>query len=320
MIPLIKEILENIPDDPYFIVDYIKLGRGIGNPLNETDPHSPGVTKTKYIACWEIVGDNLIALETNYFGIFFDTRTYLIEWTFEFISADTEVKEKTIFFHLRGCNSGKGISPLPPNYNENTIVERICQWSEPPVFFHIFPRNVAFLRGHSSNFNANISHLFIVRGELLDEIHLYEFQKEKLFSVGKVQQYQSIFALWKKIDFTPRLFYLNSITGTFLATEVEYSLRCADHIATFPVLQSHLYTADQPALFLLDNNTDIWLWKGHSELHSDDVTEQYKLAEKTAEEYAKVKEALIGNPVVISYATAGSEPLEFINIFPIWNS
>lgn len=44
---------------------------------------------------------------------------------------------------------------------------------------------------------------------------------------------------------SPRLFYLNNITGEFAANEIEYTLG-SEFLNPFPFLQDHLYTAPQP--------------------------------------------------------------------------
>ncbi|KAJ8928462.1 hypothetical protein NQ314_018987 [Rhamnusium bicolor] len=120
-------------------------------------------------------------------------------------------------------------------------------------------------------------------------------------------------------NFTPKLFYLNSITGDFLATEVEYPLRSSKHVAAFPVLQSHLYTADQPALFLLDNDNEIWLWEGWitPESNLDLFKTELDLAKETAINYSKER-GKSGISIPVKHVLAGLEPIEFLNIFPYW--
>lgn len=47
---------------------------------------------------------------------------------------------------------------------------------------------------------------------------------------------------------SPRLFYLNSVTGEFIASEIHYTLG-NEYLNSFPFLQDHLYTAPQPGKF-----------------------------------------------------------------------
>lgn len=47
---------------------------------------------------------------------------------------------------------------------------------------------------------------------------------------------------------SPRLFYLNSISGEFSASEIQYTLG-NEHLNAFPILQDHLHTAVQPGTY-----------------------------------------------------------------------
>ena len=49
----------------------------------------------------------------------------------------------------------------------------------------------------------------------------------------------------KKHDYTLRVFNLKSTSGSFEATEVLNPAR-SEHITPYPILQSQLYSADQP--------------------------------------------------------------------------
>ncbi|KFP84483.1 Supervillin, partial [Apaloderma vittatum] len=65
-----------------------------------------------------------------------------------------------------------------------------------------------------------------------------------------------------KFNFTPRLFSLSSSSGEFSATEYVYPSRDPAVINSMPFLQEDLYTAPQPALFLVDNHHEVYLWQG----------------------------------------------------------
>uniref|UniRef100_A0A803V6K8 Supervillin n=1 Tax=Ficedula albicollis TaxID=59894 RepID=A0A803V6K8_FICAL len=65
-----------------------------------------------------------------------------------------------------------------------------------------------------------------------------------------------------KFNFTPRLFGLSSSSGEFSATEYVYPSRDPAVINSMPFLQEDLYTAPQPALFLVDNHHEVYLWQG----------------------------------------------------------
>ena len=51
----------------------------------------------------------------------------------------------------------------------------------------------------------------------------------------------------KKHDYTMRVFHLKSSSGSFEAIEVLNPAR-SDHITPYPILQSQLYSADQPGM------------------------------------------------------------------------
>nr|XP_045375186.1 supervillin isoform X8 [Camelus bactrianus] len=63
-------------------------------------------------------------------------------------------------------------------------------------------------------------------------------------------------------NFTPRLFILSSSSGDFAATEFMYPARDPSVVNSMPFLQEDLYSAPQPALFLVDNHHEVYLWQG----------------------------------------------------------
>lgn len=305
----VKEMLKNSQEDPYFFIDYHNVGRGIVGDGGD-DKKQSYIKSTKALNCWRIIDDKLQKVEIANQGILFDKETYILQWTMEYVENGT-TNEDTLYYYWKGSNASKGYSPLPPEIEkENPAVERICQWSEPALFFHMFSKYLIVFNGSHDKFNPNVKRLFMVRGELPSEIHLYELPclKESLRSRGiflllnpsdstvyywygaavpsehrhlgsqiklnaRNEQWtnyktveitdgyddnlilklfedetSSYIKFTASISFSPRLFYFNSITGDFLATEVEYPLRSKHHKAAFPFLQSHLYTADQPGM------------------------------------------------------------------------
>lgn len=126
-------------------------------------------------------------------------------------------------------------------------------------------------------------------------------------------------------DHTPRLFHLSSITKEFKATEILCPHRA--HLPTsFPFLQDELYQVNQPALFLLDNKNEVWIWQGwwpDSEAGDNTGSKTVRWqAERRAtmtmaiqyceNTYQNVKKF----PIYLVWA--GLEPLQFINLFPTW--
>lgn len=65
--------------------------------------------------------------------------------------------------------------------------------------------------------------------------------------MGQKSDYYSLLHEPSLYNYTARLFYFNSIIGTFLATEVEDTL-ASENNNPFPFLQNHLYSAKQPGI------------------------------------------------------------------------
>lgn len=299
----VKQLINSNYTEPKFTVNFYQIVRP-----NSTDNNSctNKIIKTNSTICWKIQDNELIKIEDNLKGIFFDSETYIVQWNFD-LKVDKTLIQETLMYYWKGQKAAKGFSPLPPEIEEHFPVERVVQWSEPALFFHAFKQSVVVFSG--KEFNAQKPHLMLVRGELKEEIHLYEVPckgenlrsravfllvvpQEKLVvywfgrdtlleyrnEVVEAVPHKSLSNLCSSewtvqtviqgeklkvfddlvkppLNFenqtiilpSPKLFYLNSITGDFLATEVEYPLR-SKAVAPFPFLQSHLYTATQPGI------------------------------------------------------------------------
>ena len=144
----------------------------------------------------------------------------------------------------------------------------------------------------------------------------------------------------KCYDFTPRLFLLTSLYGQFESKEILNPLR-SDFVCQYPFFQFQLYEEKQPAIFMLDNNHEIYIWQGWFEssnaasdtktiLAESDATEgstkirftiSRKCALQTAINYWNAKNAANqqNSPFKGFVVYAGLEPIEFTNLFPIWN-
>ncbi|KAM4705509.1 LOW QUALITY PROTEIN: supervillin [Rhinophrynus dorsalis] len=126
-----------------------------------------------------------------------------------------------------------------------------------------------------------------------------------------------------KFNFTPRLFSLSSSSGEFTASEYMYPSREPTVVNSMPFLQEDLYTASQPALFLVDNHHEVYLWQGWWPV--DNIITgsarirwdtDRKSAMETVLQYCKGKN---GKKPPKSYLIhAGLEPLTFTNMFPSW--
>ncbi|XP_077802261.1 supervillin isoform X17 [Macaca mulatta] len=125
-------------------------------------------------------------------------------------------------------------------------------------------------------------------------------------------------------NFAPRLFILSSSSGDFAATEFVYPARAPSVISSMPFLQEDLYSAPQPALFLVDNHHEVYLWQGWWPIENKITgsarirwASDRKSAMETVLQYCKGKN--LKKPPPKSYLIhAGLEPLTFTNMFPSW--
>ncbi|XP_077358614.1 supervillin isoform X2 [Festucalex cinctus] len=126
-----------------------------------------------------------------------------------------------------------------------------------------------------------------------------------------------------KYNFTPRLFRLSASSGVFEGEERLYPARVTEGVMAMPFLQENLYSAQQPALFLLDNRMEVYLWQGWQP-EEEQCTgsakirwdSERKCAMETALQYCKEKSSR--RPPQAYLVMAGCEPLTFTNIFPYW--
>ncbi|KAJ8414282.1 hypothetical protein AAFF_G00051520 [Aldrovandia affinis] len=126
-----------------------------------------------------------------------------------------------------------------------------------------------------------------------------------------------------KYNFTPRLFHLSASSGVFEGEEQLSPARVTGSVMAMPFLQENLYSVPQPALFLLDNRMEVYLWQGRQ---PDDAEctgsakirwdNERKCAMETALQYCKEKNRR--RPPQAYLILAGAEPLTFTNIFPYW--
>ncbi|KAJ8011552.1 hypothetical protein DPEC_G00059420 [Dallia pectoralis] len=126
-----------------------------------------------------------------------------------------------------------------------------------------------------------------------------------------------------KFNFTPRLFQLSSSSGEFVATEFFHPSRASDLVSSLPFLQEDLYHASQPALFLVDNFHEVYLWQGWWPQDSERPGSarirwdmDRKCAMETVLQYCKEKNEK--KPQKSYLIHAGLEPLTFTNMFPSW--
>uniref|UniRef100_A0A3P9ITN4 Supervillin c n=1 Tax=Oryzias latipes TaxID=8090 RepID=A0A3P9ITN4_ORYLA len=126
-----------------------------------------------------------------------------------------------------------------------------------------------------------------------------------------------------KYNFTPRLFHLTTSSGKFKARELLSRSRLPGLVMAMPFIQESLYTASQPALFLLDNRLEVYLWqRGQPEQTESSASawslwhNERKCAMQTALQYCK--EMNPRRPPHAYLILEGLEPLTFTNVFPRW--
>ncbi|XP_072523178.1 supervillin a isoform X3 [Salminus brasiliensis] len=126
-----------------------------------------------------------------------------------------------------------------------------------------------------------------------------------------------------KFNFTPRLYQLSSTSGEFTAVEFICPSREPNLVTSMPFHQEDLYTAAQPALFLVDNHHEVYLWQGWWPQDSENAgsarirwDSDRKCAMETVLHYCREKNEK--KPPKAYLIHAGLEPLTFTNMFPCW--
>uniref|UniRef100_A0A674P9Y1 Supervillin c n=1 Tax=Takifugu rubripes TaxID=31033 RepID=A0A674P9Y1_TAKRU len=121
-----------------------------------------------------------------------------------------------------------------------------------------------------------------------------------------------------KYNFTPRLFHLSAASGVFRAKELRSPSRFPGIVTAMPFVQETLYsTALQPALFLLDNRLEVYLWqRGGAESSAPTWQDERRCAMQTTLQYCT--EMNPRRPPRAYLICEGSEPLTFTNVFPRW--
>ncbi|XP_040918455.1 supervillin isoform X2 [Toxotes jaculatrix] len=126
-----------------------------------------------------------------------------------------------------------------------------------------------------------------------------------------------------KYNFTPRLFHLSASSGSFQGEELQSPSRLPGLVMAMPFVQESLYSVPQPALFLLDNRLEVYLWqRGQPEQTESSASawsrwhSERRCAMQTALQYCK--EMNPRRPPHSYLILEGSEPLTFTNVFPRW--
>ncbi|KAF7646852.1 hypothetical protein LDENG_00181420 [Lucifuga dentata] len=127
-----------------------------------------------------------------------------------------------------------------------------------------------------------------------------------------------------KYNFTPRLFHLTASSGNFQAEELQSPTRLPGLVMAMPFIQESLYSVPQPALFLLDNCLEVYLWQRDQPEQAESSASAWsrwqnerRCGMQTALQYCK--EMNPRRPPHAYLICEGSEPLTFTNVFSRWD-
>jgi len=173
-----------------------------------------------------------------------------------------------------------------------------------------------------------------------------EFGGQRVTSVEKVEAGQETSEFWEavgsssatlrslskddsKLKASPRLYHMTSVLGKFEVNEITPDFRKVGVINSLLFDQTTLYDAEQPALFMFDCGSTLYLWQGWTpvcsptELDSNTTGSGYvrwhaerRAAMQTLLDYSKVKYRGSEPDAVLVWA--GHETRTFINMFPHW--
>ncbi|KAM9393776.1 supervillin isoform 2-T3 [Pholidichthys leucotaenia] len=126
-----------------------------------------------------------------------------------------------------------------------------------------------------------------------------------------------------KYNFTPRLFHLSTSSGSSRAEELQSPMRLPGVVMAMPFVQESLTSVAQPALFLLDNCLEVYLWQRGQPEQTESAAAAWSLwhherkcAMQTVLQYCK--EMNPRRPPKAYLIFEGCEPLTFTNVFPCW--
>ncbi|XP_068618233.1 uncharacterized protein [Battus philenor] len=173
----------------------------------------------------------------------------------------------------------------------------------------------------------------------ITEVKEWEEPKEVLDALGVAnKQYYNSMLSGREVnsDVTLRLFHFTDLGGQFEANEVLSPLRHEHLVTPFPFEQKELYSASQPALFLVDDGQAVWLWQGWWPRGEDGELEPAEInagvgafaarwqalrvaALRTAEAYCAAASAGGAARGDVRVVAAGLEPATFAHLFDTWH-
>ncbi|XP_064214700.1 supervillin isoform X3 [Tribolium castaneum] len=411
----VGQMLNRESETPDLVIKNTHLGRG--------DQWFDEETKRLYdfetlkISAWRVSENHPEQLSDETIGHFSNSHSYIIKWDYQTTVKGRDLsgkpsryqkagRDRCVYFCWQGSNASineKGAAALLTVEldDEEAPQVRVVQGAEPAVFLKLFNGSMVVHDGKEEN--RHKAKLFMVRGELEDEVCLMEVpcemkelrsrtsfilvlcelakvvvwngakaskQKRKVAKIaaenivekkadefcwsnnndcqvvvveegeeneeflegveGGRGDYNALVGSDLDYDYTMRLFHLSALSGTFQAAEILCPHR-SEFSSPYPFLQTELYSASQPALFMIDNKHELWLWQGwwpekeRDEMELSDQTgsgavrwqAERKAAMQTAVSYWRESHN-DDEPVPAYLVWAGLEPLEFKNLFPCW--
>ncbi|MGH0151893.1 UNVERIFIED_CONTAM: hypothetical protein FKN15_038839 [Acipenser sinensis] len=222
------------------VLEGLNVQRGHGQI--ETEDRRLVEIGTVEVDVWHIREFDYIDIPRESVGQFHEGETYVIKWKYTVTSVvgkrqktDQQStsgpgKEKVAYFFWQGSQSsvsGKGASALMTvemGKHQGAQV-LVAQGKESPCFLQLFQGGMVTHRG------------------------CREQDETSRKDPGKY-------------NFTPRLFRMSGSSGEFIVEEQLSPAWVSNTVMAMPFLQDNLYSTKQPALFLLDNRMEVYLWQG----------------------------------------------------------
>ncbi|KAK7901936.1 hypothetical protein WMY93_018705 [Mugilogobius chulae] len=247
-------------------------------------------------------------------GQLHERESYVIRWTYTFNCSDKETvwtqserKHSFLFvarstLQVTGRDTAAFLS-IGTNHQEAAQVV-VPQGREPPCFLQLFKGVWSFtkeLRG---------SHL---QNSCPPELGL---SRNNPLKVQMVDEGSEPAEFWAALGHMDRKAY------DCMLQELQSPSRMPGLVMAMPFVQETLYSAPQPALFLLDNRLEVYLWqRGQPEQTDASAWSRWnnerRCAMQTALQYCK--EMNPRRPPQAYLIFEGTEPLTFTNVFPNWD-
>uniref|UniRef100_A0A8C1ZE07 Supervillin d n=1 Tax=Cyprinus carpio TaxID=7962 RepID=A0A8C1ZE07_CYPCA len=251
------EMLAGAPGPVKMVLEGVDVQRGHGLVLSEDGRQAELATLA--VDAWHIREFDDFEIPPESVGQLHEGDTYVIRWKYSVTNVETEMEgslvevecccaslrsrasllllgvQKGQLYLWHGCKSHPGARKVGKR-----TVERLTQTCPCEL-------------GLNSNSSLKVH-----------EIEEGTEPKEFWDALGKQDRkaYDCMLQDPGKYNFTPCLFRLSASGGTFQAEEQFGPAQVIGTVMAMPFLQENLYSAPQPALFLVDNRMEVYLWQG----------------------------------------------------------